>query len=263
MVTDIVSPESTPTRPPIKPGINWKYELWQYGFAFTVALFLFDVLSIYLFFRRGYYDLYIANKIFAGVSAVLLGVIMLIGSGSRLFSFPDRYIQYRKELGIIAFILALIHGIVSFFFLPSKFPQSGFVDTLNVPFIFGLAAIIVLMGIFLISNDWAINALSRKKWWKLQYWGIRLGFTFVILHVFIMKWNGWLTWYRAGGGKELVHPEWPGAGLIVGWFMAFVVFIRLAEFRSPKLGKAVWYMSAITLPLIYIVTFWWGRQFAG
>lgn len=261
MATDIVSPESTPARRVIKPKINWKYEFWQYGFALAVALFLFDALSIYLFFRRGYYDLYISNKIFAGVSAVLLGIVILIGPGSRLFSFPDRYIQYRKELGIIAFILALIHGIVSFFFLPSKFPQSGFLDTLNMPFIFGLAATVILTGIFLISNDWATNALSRKKWWRLQYWGVRFSFALVMLHVFIMKWSGWVAWYRAGGGEEIVHPEWPGAGLLVGWFMAFVILIRLAELMGPKFGKAAWYISTVALPMIYIVTFWWGSQF--
>lgn len=257
----IISFQSTSVPSFQKPGINWKYQFQQYGFAFLVVTFLFVVLSIYLFYRRGYYDLYIANKIFAGVSAVLLGIVLLIGPGGRLFSFPDRYVQYRKELGIVAFFLALIHGIVSFFFMPLKFPISGFLGTLNWPFIFGLVATIILIGIFLISNDRAMNALGREKWWRLQYRGMRIAFILALLHVFIMKWGGWVKWYKVGGGKELVHPEWPGAGLLVGWFMVFVIFIRLAEFISPKFGRVVWYMSFITLPLIYIVTFWWGGHF--
>lgn len=257
----ITSSEPIFTPSPIKPRINWKYQFQQYGFAFAVAIFLFAVLSIYLFYRRGYYDLYIANKVFAGVSAVLLGIVILIGPGSRLFSFPDRYVQYRKELGIAAFFLALIHGIVSFFSLPSKFPTSGFLETLNWPFVFGLAATIILIGIFFISNDRAMNAFGREKWWRLQYWGMRITFILVLLHVFIMKWGGWVKWYKVGGGEELVHPGWPGAGLLVGWFMAFAVLIRLAEFIGPKLRKAMWYISVVALLLIYIVTFWWGRQF--
>jgi len=104
-------------------------------------------------------------------------------------------------------------------------------------------------------------AIGREKWWQLQYWGVRLVFVFILLHVFIMKWGGWVKWYQVGGSKELVYPEWPGAGLLVGWFMAFVVLVRLAEFIGPKPGRAAWYGSVILLPVIYIATFWWGRQF--
>ena len=246
---------------PVRCGINWKYQFEQYGAALIVAIPLFIILSFYIFYRRGYYDLYIANKVFAGVAAILLGIVLLIGPLSRLFSFPDHYVQYRKELGIIAFFLALIHGFVSFFFLPSKFPLTGFIEKLNWPFIFGLIATMALMAIFFISNNRALNAIGKIRWWQLQYWGVRLTFIFVFLHVFIMKWGGWLDWYKSGGSKGLVHPEWPGAGLLVGWFMVVVVLMRLAEFVSPKLGRIAWYASTIVLPAIYIATFWWGRQF--
>ena len=240
--------------------INWKYQFQQYGAALAVAMPLFVILSVYLFYRRGYYDLYIANKTFAGVAAILLGIVLLIGLLSRLFSFPDRYVQYRKELGIIAFFFAFVHGIVSFFFLSSKFPLSGFLGTLNWPFVFGLIAAIVLIAIFFISNDRVMAAVGRERWWRWQYWGARLVFILVLLHVFIMKWSGWVKWYKVGGGQELVHPDWPGAGLLVGWFMIFVILIRLAELGGPKIRRAVWYLSVVLLPAIYIATFLWGRQ---
>ena len=240
---------------------NWNYQLQQYGTALMAAIVPFVVLSVYLFYRRGYYDLYIANKIFAGVSAILLGIVLLVGPLSRHFSFPDRYIQYRKELGIIAFFIACIHGIVSLFFLQSKFPLSDFLGTLNLSFVFGLTAIILLAALFFISTDRAMHALGGNRWWRLQYWGARLVFIFVFLHVFIMKWNGWITWYKVGGSKDLVRPHWPGAGLLVGWFMVFVIFVRIAEYVSPKFARVAWYVSVILLSGIYIATFWWGRQF--
>lgn len=239
--------------------VNWKYEIQQYGTAFAAGLLFFAVLSVYIFFRRGYYDLYIANKAFAGTAAILLGIVLLLGPLSRLFAFPDKYVQYRKELGIVAFLLALAHGIISAFFLSEKF--SRLLETFNWPLAFGVAATILLIAIFLISNDRAMNVLGRERWWKLQYWGARIVFIFVFLHTFIMKWPGWVSWYKAGGGKELVYPEWPGGGLLVGWFMAFVVVFRLAEFISPKLGKLAWYASIIALPMVYIATFLWARQF--
>src|SRR4030066_1094629 len=88
--------ESTTPQQPHQSNIDWKYQFQQYGTALAVAAILFIALSLYLFYRRGYYDLYIANKVFAGSSAVLLGIVLLIGPGSRLFSFPDRYVQFRK-----------------------------------------------------------------------------------------------------------------------------------------------------------------------
>ncbi|MDZ7586216.1 MAG: hypothetical protein U0946_00540 [Patescibacteria group bacterium] len=240
--------------------INWLYQFKQYSTAVLPALIIFGFLSIYLFFRRGYYDLYIANKVFAGTAAILLGIVLLIGPLSRSFSYPDRLLQYRKELGIIAFFLALIHGISSFFLLPDKFPTQQFFGSGLWPFVFGLTAIIILTGLFLISNSKAMAVFNGKLWWQLQSWGLRLGFTFIFLHVFVMKWSGWVKWYQVGGSKELVHPEWPGAGLLVGWFMAVVVLVRLAECGGPRLGRAIWQVSVVALPIIYVVTFWWGRQ---
>lgn len=258
---EITSSKSSLAFKPLASKIDWKYQFQQYGVALATAIPLFVILSVYLFYRRGYYDLYIANKIFAGVATILLGITLLIGPFSRLFSFPDRYIQNRKELGIVALFLALIHEIVSLFFLSSKFQLSGFLGTLNWPFIFGLTATIVLVAIFCISNDRAMAVIGRKKWWKLQQWGVRFAFILVILHVFIMKWSGWVKWYKVGGSSDLIHPEWPGAGLLVGWFMTFVVLVRFAEFISLKLGRVACYASIIVLPVIYIAIFWWGRQF--
>lgn len=231
----------------------------QYGVALTFYLPIFIGLSVYLYFRRGYYDLYIANKIFAGSAAVMLGIVLLIGPASRLFSFADRLIQYRKELGIVAFISAFIHTISSLFLLPSKFPLLGFINELLFPFIFGLTAILLLASVYAISLEKIKIKLGTKKWWKLQYWGIRVIFALVFLHVYVMKWNGWIGWYQRGGGKELVQPGWPGAGILVGWFMLFVVVFRLAEFIHPKLGRIFWYLSLLLLPSIYIFTFWWGN----
>ena len=190
-------------------------------------------------------------------------MVLLIGPLSRFFSFPDRYVQYRKELGIVAFFLALIHSLVSLFFLPSKFPLAGFLGTLDWSVIFGFAATIALVGLFFISSNRAIATIGRKRWWWWQNWGVRLAFSLIFLHVFVMKWNSWVKWYKVGGGPELVHPEWPGAGLLVGWFLVFVVLVRLAEFGGRRFGRAVWYVSVVALAAVYLATFWWGRQFIG
>ncbi len=159
---------------------GWKNQIKRYGAALAVAIPPFVVLSTYLFFRRGYYDLYIANKIFAEVAAILLGVVLLIGPLNRLFSFPGRFVGYRKELGITALILAFIHIIASYFFLPLKFPASQFSGLLYWPTYFGLASAIILAAVFLISNNRAIAMMGKSKWRELQSWGARLSFVFIV-----------------------------------------------------------------------------------
>ncbi len=93
---------------------------WEYGVAIVIGVLFFVGLSVYLYYRRGYYDVYIANKIFAGTSAILLGIVLLLGPLSRAYDRFDRWLKYRKEIGIIAFVLALTHSITSFFFLTEK-----------------------------------------------------------------------------------------------------------------------------------------------
>lgn len=246
---------------PQKPKINWAYQFQQYGTAIGIALAIAVLFSFYLFFRRGYFNLYIANKVFANVAVVMLGIVLLLGPACRFFSAFDKHLQYRKEIGIVAFFLALTHGIVSFYFLPEKFPRERFFTYGRWPFVFGLSATVLLIAIFLISNQKALRAMGGKLWFRMQSWGVRTVFILVALHVGVMKWKDWLKWYNEGGSKELAHPEWPGAGLLAGWFILFVILIRLAELMSAKLGKAMWYLSVVALPVIYIFTFWWGRRF--
>lgn len=254
--------QGSPQNPQPKVKINWTYECQQYGNALLVSIILFAFYSIYLLYRRGYYDLYIVNKVFANVSIVLLGFVLLLGPLSRMFNKFDKYVQYRKELGITAFFLAIIHGIVSFFFLSDHFTRERFFTTGKWPFIFGLIASSILIVIFFISNKKASAAIGSKVWWKMQNWGVRLVFIFVTLHVFIMKYSNWLSWYQKGGATDLKRPDWPGAGILTAWFIIFVIVVRTAEALNKKFGMIAWYFGIIALVIIYVLTFLWGRQFA-
>lgn len=239
---------------------NLRNELKKYTKVLLVSVFLFIGLSIYISLRRGYYDLYIINKVLAGVAAIDFSIIILLGPLSRLFVFVDKHLELRKEFGIVGMILALSHAVSSFFFLSNKFSLIFYLETQVKPFIFGLFAVIILIGLFVISFEKIIIKLGRARWWKMNYWGMRTLFVLVILHVFVMKWNGWIDWYINGGTKELVHPEWPGGGLIVGWFVAFALLMRIAEFLGPRIGKIMWYLTVILLPIIYFLTFLRGAS---
>lgn len=234
----------------------------KYTIAVMISLVFFTIFSFYLYLRRGYYDLFIINKVFAGVATAQLGIVLLIGTASRITSAHAKYIQYRKSLGIIAFFYAFFHTISSFFFLPNKFPMERFFTTGLFPFIFGLTAILIITAIFSISNNISIKHIGPKRWWRYQRWGIRIAYISIMLHVFIMKLEGWINWYKKGGSSELIHPEWPGLGILIAWGILLVVFVRVAELIHIKCAKFVLYGGIILLPLIYSLTFVWGAQFA-
>src|SRR3989338_4316580 len=231
---------------------------WEYGVAIVISALFFVGLSVYLYYRRGYYDLYIANKVFAGTSAILLGIVLLLGPLSRAYDRFDRWLKYRKEIGIVAFVLALAHSIASFFFLPDHFSRARFFTSGLWPFVFGLTALTIVCILWILSHKNAVKIFGGKLWWFLQSWGVRIAFIAVALHVGIMKFPGWVDWYQKGGSSRLVHPEWPGAGLLEGWFMAFVLLVRIAEIGKTKIVRFVIPCAFILLIVVYILTFWWG-----
>ncbi|OGK51034.1 hypothetical protein A2966_02920 [Candidatus Roizmanbacteria bacterium RIFCSPLOWO2_01_FULL_41_22] len=241
--------------------LKWSEAPYAYTVAFFFALVLFVIFSIYLFNRRGFYDLYIINKVFAGVAIFQLGIVLLMGPLCRMFYIFDHLLRFRKEFGIIAFFFAVLHSTSSLFLLKSYFPIEKYFTTERIPFTFGLMGILILIFIFLISNKKSMDIIGFKRWWIIQYWGVRAAFLVVALHVFVMKTPGWIDWYKKGGANALVHPEWPGLGLLEGWFIFFVILIRIAETININLGRLIWYISVPALPLIYFLTFSWGRKF--
>ncbi len=87
---------------------------------------------------------------------------------------------------------------------------------------------------------------------------MRIAFIAVALHVGMMKFPGWVDWYQKGGASNLVHPEWPGAGLLEGWFIAFVLLVRISEIGKTKIVRFIIPCAFILLIAVYILTFWWG-----
>lgn len=180
--------------------------LKRYTQAFIFALIIFNVLSFYLYLRRGYYNLYIANKAFAGTAFILVGVILLLGQLGRLYQKFDRFIILRKEFGITAFFFGLIHPVVSLFMLPTHFPLENYLNN-KLTFTAGLLSTGVLFYLFILSFERFTAGLDKKRWWMVQNWGLRILGVFLLLHVLPMKFAGYVKWYQAGGGPELLRPK--------------------------------------------------------
>lgn len=213
--------------------------LRDYLIASLITTFLLVFFGLYLFIRRGYFfdapitadTLYIPNKALAGVSATLLALTFLIGPIVRYFDRFDTWLSYRKEIGIVGGFLAIAHGLVSYYLLPLKFPQV-WIEFTTPEFGAGLIGVIILALLFVLSWKFIITRMPGSLWWLLQRWGLRLAVAFTLIHVYVMKWDGWMKWLKQGGGNatvELANPWMPGLGMLVTLFITWVVVVRLYE----------------------------------
>lgn len=211
----------------------------DYVIALLITSSLTAFMGLYLFIRRGYmFDapptadmFYVPNKIIVGAGTVLLAFTFLIGPIVRYFDRFDRWLGYRKELGIVAGFLVFFHAIISYFFLPLKFPQSK-LDLDSITFGAGLIGVLLLIFLFIISFKKVIEMMDGSRWWFLQRWGLRFVILLTIIHVYSMKWNGWMKWLKQGGGNptaELANPQMAGLGILVMMFVTWVVIVRLYE----------------------------------
>ncbi len=194
----------------------------------------------YLFFRRGYmFDapptadtLFVFNKILIGSAAILLAITFLIGPVVRYFDRFDKWLGYRKEIGIVAAFMIIAHSIISYYLLPLKFPQVKF-DFTTMTFGAGLFGVVLLAALFFISFKKAIEYFGARRWWIFQRWGLRIVILLTLIHVYDMKWAGWIKWLTKGGSgvpsAELAHPLLPGLGMLVMLFFTWVVIVRVYE----------------------------------
>lgn len=214
--------------------------LRDYGIAVLIAAILLVLFGCYLFIRRGYlFDapptadmLYVPNKVIVGAGTIMLAFTFLIGFIVRYFDRMSNWLGYRKEIGIVGGFLIFAHVIISYFFLPLKFPHSK-LDLDSPEFAAGVIGVFLLAFLFLISFKKSVDLLGGSLWWFLQRWGLRLVMLFTLIHVYMMKWNGWIKWIKQGGSSaptaELANPQMSGLGLLVMLFVTWVVLVRLYE----------------------------------
>lgn len=212
----------------MKPHASWMR-------ALVVAGIIFTVFSLYLFARRGYYNLYIINKVFGSTAVVLAGLTLTLGPLAGKLKSLARFVTMRKELGLLALAMALLHAVASVVFLSNKFPISWFQKEW-IPIAFGVGAVFIWLLIPILLHEKHIVHLGEKTWRKYQSLAGRAAFVFIFLHLVIMKWQGWLNWFagKVKPSPELANPSYPPASLFVLTIMISVILLRLYNRLTKK-----------------------------
>jgi len=205
---------------------NQEKKLWMKSFLTTVSIFF--LLSLYLFLRRGYYNVYIINKVFGSTSAILAGITLLVGPLSKQFSMAMHFLNLRKHLGLTALGLGIAHTAVSILLLAHKFPFPSWFFKEWIPVAFGLLALGVWMYLWRISNVNKIQELGHSLWRNRQSVSGHIAFVAIFLHLTVMKYQGWINWFQGKTKQtpELANPGSPPASLFVFAFMIAIIIYR-------------------------------------
>lgn len=205
-----------------------KEELHQWLKALGYALIVFTLFSIYLYLRRGYYNLYIVNKVFGSTAVVVSAFTLIIGPLHRKFARFAHFMGIRKELGLVALGSAAIHVIASLM-LQDHFKIPDYYLRIKYPLIFGIIAISTWTYMTYISRSSKIKQMGAGVWKKRLSLCGKIAFLAIFLHLTVMKYQGWITWFKGQTKQtpELANPQYPPASLFVLAIMLSVIFYRL------------------------------------
>jgi DMSO/TMAO reductase YedYZ heme-binding membrane subunit len=139
------------------------------------------------------------------------------------WDFADKFIIYRKHIGLVGVGYMILHIILSAL-LPNYAPFPGYflTDARISSFIAAVIGGIIFAGMALASNRFAIQEIGPQLWRKLMRLGY-IGFAFTLYHFGAKGMPYWIPWFM-GESKSIV----PSFGLIVFLFGMVVIILRIA-----------------------------------
>ena len=206
--------------------------------SIMIAVFIFLLFSLYLFVRRGYYNLYIINKVLGSSAVILAGATLIIGP-LRKISFITPFMTIRRHLGLVAFLFSILH-ITASLVQTERFELFGWYIEEWVPVTFGIIAILIWSYMAYISRNVKIQEMGPDLWKKYLSLAGKVGFVAIFLHVTVMKYEGWIRWFNGEikQSPQLANPTYPPASLFVFIFMLAVILYRvykiLTETKKQK-----------------------------
>lgn len=212
-----------------------KEDLKRWGKTFLIALIVFSILSVYLYTRRGYYNLYIINKVFGSTAVILAGITLVIGPLSRKFSALARFMTIRRHLGLLAFSAGALHIILSLA-QTERFTWFSWYLREWIPVSFGILAIAIWGYMTYISRNAKSVQLGADVWKNRLSLAGKLALLAIFLHLTTMKYEGWIRWWNGQVKQtpELANPQYPPASLFVFAFMILVIIYRMITYFRHK-----------------------------
>lgn len=157
---------------------------------------------------------------------ILIALSLLLGNIAKFWNRYDKFLHYRKQLGITGFYYVLAHGqIATILYL---LPNPGLLRTEWPSFLTGLLSLYVLAVCMEISEIWAIRKLGSKRWRRTIRYLSYTAFVLALVHIGWIRWEEWALYTQdmipALGSGLLILPQ---LSLVTFVFSIGVVFWRL------------------------------------
>lgn len=130
----------------------------------------------------------------------------------------------------MAFAFALVHLVISVFFVPNRFTLAWYQKEW-MPIAFGAVALSIWVYLAYLSRNAAIKDLGAEMWKKYQRIGARIAFLLVYVHVILLKYSGWINWWMGTEKKSafLAHPSYIPESLLVFFIMTGILIIKIVQ----------------------------------
>lgn len=194
------------------------------------------------------------NISLAATTLFLLGTVLLLGPLSRLFTVFDWALKFRKELGIVSFFTALLHVYMVMFPLARNGPWGLYVSRPWSAYP-GLEALIILFVLLLLSWNFTMHVLGTKLWWQIQYWGARIAFMLIAVHMVVLKYKTIVSWVIPGQAEAATAGvHFPPLIIWEAQFVLFILVVRLSELFGKDAARRITQGVAL---IIVTTMLWW------
>ncbi len=151
----------------------------------TILFGTFIVLFFVYFIRRNgsFPDLIPLGRTLGDIALILYTITLIPGILGRFRIFPTLrsiLMLFRRYIGDHAFLLALIHGGITYSF-PIIFSGAPILQVITSHEVYGYVALIIFFPMWITSNDYSVRKMG--KYWKLLHRITYVAILFLFLHI--------------------------------------------------------------------------------
>jgi len=210
----------------ILPYLDTDKKLYLQTIFLSVFLTLF--ILIYYLLSGHHFTERVINKVLADSSFLIIGLSLVLSSICYFFNFADKFIIYRKHLGLVGFGILIFHiyiSVTSSYYAP--FP--GYYLTANklYSFLSAISAFIIFAFMATISNKLSLTKLGPQTWRALLRLGF-IGYVFSLYHFGIKNLELWEK-YLFDNSSTLIPMS-----LIIFVFGCLVVILTILLFFKVR-----------------------------
>ena len=160
-------------------------------------------------------------KGFTNTGYLLIGLSLVLGPLGKFWNYFDKFLTYRKQLGIVGFIYVLIHGFVGtiIYILPS--PEILWSNYWSLTL--GIIGLYLLFVCYAISEIVVIKTLGPKRWRRVLRYISYTAFIISTTHLYLAKLPVWQDYINS----NIILPP---LSLILFSFGSFVLGFRFYVF---------------------------------